>query len=1006
MAIVLKDRVKVAATTTGTGVFTLGAAANGYQNFAAIGNGSETYYTIAAQAGSEWEVGKGTITDTAGVFTLSRDTVLESSNAGSLVDFSAGTKDVFVTYPAERAVYLDAAGSAVTALDIGTLGTSTANITTANITAGTVSTTPASGNDLVNKTYVDNMVSSGITYHEPVKYEVPNTTGNLNATYNNGTAGVGATLTNAGTLAAFAPDGPTASPGDRVLVYNQTNQFENGIYTVTTVGSGSVAWVLTRATDADSYGVKDPNALGNGDAFFITSGNTGAGETYVCNTGGTITFGTTAITFAQISDATLYTAGTGLTLFGTEFSITNTGTAGTYGSASQVPVFATNAQGQVTSVTPTAIAIAAAAVSGLAASATTDTTNAANITAGTLPVARLNGSYTGITGVGTIAAGTWNGSTVAAAYGGTGQSSYAVGDLLYANTTTSLAKLPDVIAGNALLSGGVGTAPAWGKVGLQTHVNGTLAIVNGGTGATTRQDAMDALAGAVTSGQYLRGNGTDVVMSAIQAADVPTLNQNTTGTAANVTGTVAIVNGGTGATNAATALSNLGAYPASNPNGYTSNTGTVTSVAAGSYLTGGTITTSGTLAVDATSANTASKVVARDASGNFSAGTVFASLNGTAVTTSAASSIQGLTVGLGAGNVSTNTAVGVSALSTNNTAAGATAVGYFALKTQAQQYTYAANVSSFGSGYTDGSYTNVSLIDQTATYTAVFNYTVSGGELATATLVSGPTPGPTVNTFYNVPSGTGGVIRVVPTDNTAAGNTAVGAYSQQAITYGGNNTSLGANTLRSQTTAGGNTAVGWSAGYSLTTGSATLYGWRAGYSLTTGASNLFIGNNSGFSVTTASNNTIIGSFVGVSAPDNFDISASNGYVVLAAGSSVRMVIGGNTGANVWTRQNNITTKAAAATLTGAEVANGILQYTGGAANLTLPTGTDLQTAVGSIPIGYAMDWVVINTGSGAATVVVNTNITAVGSLVVTNGTSARFRIRKTNTNTYVIYRTS
>jgi hypothetical protein len=85
---------------------------------------------------------------------------------------------------------------------------------------------------------------------------------------------------------------------------------------------------------------------------------------------------------------------------------------------------------------------------------------------------------------------------------------------------------------------------------------------------------------------------------------------------------IAIANGGTGATTAAGALTNLGAYAASNPSGYTTNTGTVTSIAAGTYLTGGTITTSGTLAVDATSANTASKIVARDASGNFSAGLI------------------------------------------------------------------------------------------------------------------------------------------------------------------------------------------------------------------------------------------------------------------------------------------------------------------------------------------------------------------------------------------------
>lgn len=83
---------------------------------------------------------------------------------------------------------------------------------------------------------------------------------------------------------------------------------------------------------------------------------------------------------------------------------------------------------------------------------------------------------------------------------------------------------------------------------LSTGVTGTLPIGNGGSGATTAQTAMNAFAGAVTSGSYLRGNGTNVVMSTIQAGDVPTLNQNTTGTAANVTGTVAVANGGTGAT--------------------------------------------------------------------------------------------------------------------------------------------------------------------------------------------------------------------------------------------------------------------------------------------------------------------------------------------------------------------------------------------------------------------------------------------------------------------------
>lgn len=255
------------------------------------------------------------------------------------------------------------------------------------LTSITLTQDPTTAFQVATKQYVDTLVSSGITYHAPVKYEVPNSTGNLNATYNQpGGPGVGvnATLTNAGALVAFAPDGPTASIGDRILVYNQTNAFENGVYTVTTVGNGSTAWVLTRATDADTYALKSPNGLGNGDAFFITSGISGAGETYVCNTVGVITFGTTAITFAQISASQVYSAGTGLTLTGTTFSISNTAvTAGAYGSASSVSTFTVNAQGQLTLAGNTAIAIAASQVtSGTLAVAQGGTNSTATPTAG------------------------------------------------------------------------------------------------------------------------------------------------------------------------------------------------------------------------------------------------------------------------------------------------------------------------------------------------------------------------------------------------------------------------------------------------------------------------------------------------------------------------------------------------------------------------------------------------------------------------------------------------
>ena len=112
MALVINDRVKVAATTTGTGAITLGATQTGFDSFgAAIGNNNTTYYTIFNQGTNEFEVGLGTLN--ANSTTLTRTTVLTSSNSDNAVNFSSGTKDVFCTLPASKAVYLDAAGVAV-----------------------------------------------------------------------------------------------------------------------------------------------------------------------------------------------------------------------------------------------------------------------------------------------------------------------------------------------------------------------------------------------------------------------------------------------------------------------------------------------------------------------------------------------------------------------------------------------------------------------------------------------------------------------------------------------------------------------------------------------------------------------------------------------------------------------------------------------------------------------------------------------------------------------------
>jgi hypothetical protein len=126
-------------------------------------------------------------------------------------------------------------------------------------------------------------------------------------------------------------------------------------------------------------------------------------------------------------------------------------------------------------------------------------------------------------------------------------------------------------------------------------ISGAVAISNGGTGQITQQAAINALAGAVTSGYYPRGNGTNVVMSAIEAGDVPTLNQNTTGTASNVTGTVAIANGGTGQTTATAGFNALAPSQSTNSGKYLTTDGTNTSwasVVAGASISNDTSTSS------------------------------------------------------------------------------------------------------------------------------------------------------------------------------------------------------------------------------------------------------------------------------------------------------------------------------------------------------------------------------------------------------------------------------
>lgn len=165
--------------------------------------------------------------------------------------------------------------------------------------------TPTSANDAANKAYVDN-TTAGLNFHAAVHAA---TDTNLDATYNNGTSGVGATLT-ANSNGALVVDGHTMQADERVLVKSQTAGAENGIYVVTATGDGSNPYVLTRATDADN---SPSGEIAYGDFCFVQSGSTYAGYGYIVNTTGTITVGTTSISYVQFNAGQTVIAGNGLT---------------------------------------------------------------------------------------------------------------------------------------------------------------------------------------------------------------------------------------------------------------------------------------------------------------------------------------------------------------------------------------------------------------------------------------------------------------------------------------------------------------------------------------------------------------------------------------------------------------------------------------------------------------------------------------------------------------------
>ena len=370
--------------------------------------------------------------------------------------------------------------STINSTTIGALVPSTGVFTNISTATGQISTSPSAATDIVNKLYVDT-VAQGLNPKAACK------------------AG---TLTNITLSGLQTIDGYSVLAGNRVLVKNQTATADNGIY----VASAS-AW--TRAVDMDVW-AEVPGAY-----TVVLYGTTQGNTSWVSTSADTGTINVTPIIFVQFSGIFTYYAGTGLTLASNTFSITNTGvTAATYGTASKTTTLSINAQGQITSASAQDIAIAAS-----------------QITSGTIGSSLISGSYTGITGVGTLTVGTWNATTIGVAYGGTGAATFTAGYLKASGTTafSTVASIPSSdITGLGTMSTQNANAVAI-TGGTISGLSSPLPVASGGTGAAT-------LTG------YVKGNGTGAFTA---SATIPNTAISGLGTMSTQNANAVAITGGT-----------------------------------------------------------------------------------------------------------------------------------------------------------------------------------------------------------------------------------------------------------------------------------------------------------------------------------------------------------------------------------------------------------------------------------------------------------------------------
>ena len=553
MALVLADRVKETTSVTGTGPATLLGASTGFQAFAVIGNTNTTYYTIAGQTTSEWEVGIGTYSTTGP--TLTRTTVLANS-AGTqptALTFSSGTKDVFVTYPAGKSINLDSSNNASA---LGTIASGAWQATTIGINYGgtgqttqQAALTALSGTQTTGQYLRSNGTNTLLSAIQAA--DVP--------TLNQNTTGSAATLTTARTIAIT---------GD--LAY--TSGSFNGSANVT--GAGTLATVNT---NVGSFTNATLTVNGKG---LITAASSGTapvtsvtGTAPVTSSGGTTPAISMAAATASVNG---YLTSTDWTTFnnkgsGTVTSVTGTAPVSSSGGttpAISMAAATASVDGYLTSTDWTTFnnkgsgTVTSVAALTLGTTGTDLSSTVANGT--TTPVITLNVPTASATNRGALSAADWT--TFNGKGSGTVTSVTATTPVSSTGGTTPVISMP---AATTSVSGYL-TSTDWNTFngkgsGTVTSVTGTSPVASSG-GATPAislsagyGDTLNPYASKTANYILAAPNGTAGVPTfrAVVAADIPTLNQNTTGTASNVTGTVAIANGGTGQTTASAAFNAL-----------------------------------------------------------------------------------------------------------------------------------------------------------------------------------------------------------------------------------------------------------------------------------------------------------------------------------------------------------------------------------------------------------------------------------------------------------------